>query len=150
MDFLTYRRHLEVTMPESVIMQLFLFLSCLALVSLLMGKRRFYNPQDYHGVDIEAASEKVNPGSSSSEHSSSPGRRRGRRRTRRRHPAPPEESLPKVWLVCPCRNCARSPKAHTRLYSTVVLHIRQHLMSDKYKVILYYIQHSSLLLRKLP
>jgi hypothetical protein len=129
-----YFSHFSVTMAESLILQVLFILFCVALLCILMGKRRFYNPQDYHSVDIEATSEHVGPRSSSSEHSSSPGRLRGRRRTRRRHPAAPEESLPKVWLVCPCRNCARSPKARTRLYSTVVLHIHQHLMSDKFKV----------------
>jgi hypothetical protein len=116
-------------------MDLILSMFCLAIFLVLMGKRRYYNPTDHRGVDIEAASAEGPMRTSSSEHSSSPGRREGRRRNRRQPHFTEDESIPQIWLVCPCRNCARSPKPHTRLYSTVKLHLRQHLMGEKYKVI---------------
>jgi hypothetical protein len=107
---------------------------CILLFFLLMGKKNIYDPRDYRGIDIEAISQDVVPMDSSTDNSDDTGHRRPRRCKRRASESPPPLDEPKFWMVCPCRSCERYDRPHTRMYSTVHKHLRQHLMGEKYKV----------------
>ena len=89
------------------------------------------DPSEYESMDIEAA---LRPEPSAAQDAAvlqdNP-----RPKRRRAPPGYREDSEQhQYWLVCPCTRCARKDKPHVRLHSTVIKHIRQHLMADKYKV----------------
>jgi hypothetical protein len=109
---------------------------CIAVLFIIMGRRKPYDPRDYKSIDLEtAASESIRIRSESSDISTGSGQRGRRPRKQRRHQAPTAEDVPLFWVVCPCKDCERHRKPRTRLYSTVLRHIKQHLMGEIYKVL---------------
>jgi hypothetical protein len=113
-----------------------LFLS-IAMFFIVMGRRKSYNPRDYHGYDIENTPEHVSESSSPLEDSTGASPPRHRRRTHSQSHIPDVLDDPKFRIICPCRICEGDQKRHSRLYSTVLRHLRQHLMGEKFKVNFY-------------
>ena len=111
----------------------------IALLCMFMGRRKSYDPRDYRGIDVENAPDDVPVSSSSSEDSSGTRHRSRRRRTGSQSQSEQVPEEPIFWVVCPCRSCERHEKSHSRLYSTVRRHLRQHLMGVKFKVIYYFL-----------
>jgi hypothetical protein len=111
------------------------FLLLVVFFCIITGTRKLYNPRDFQNIDIEAASQDVPRRTSSLDNSNSKGHRRRRRHENRHSTSPASSGEPEFWLTCPCKHCERHSKPKTRMYSTVVMHIRHHLLGEKFKVI---------------
>jgi hypothetical protein len=83
---------------------------------------------------MEAAIQSEATGTPSSDNSDHNGQQQQSRRQRRALESPPPQEEPRFWMVCPCKSCEREDRPHTRMYSIVQKHLRQHLMGEKYTV----------------
>jgi hypothetical protein len=99
-----------------------------------MGRRKKYDPRDYQAVDVEAALADIPGRSPSSETPDEPAPRRRRRRSPGPSHSPHGDDVPLFWLVCPCKHYEGGSRPHTRLYSTVLKHISQNKMGEKFQV----------------
>jgi hypothetical protein len=125
----------DFTSSSVQIMSPVIILFCMVFLCIIMGRRRTYDPRNYENIDVEAASQDVGAQSPSSDSPTEPPRRRRRRGTHGVSHSPHPEDVPKFWVVCPCQKCERTSKPHFRLYSTVLMHLSQNLMGEKFKVL---------------
>lgn len=126
------------TLPWVAIWHAAVFLLGLLLFTQLMTRRhrKTNEPGDLMAIDIEAASQPGSIRDLSTEPSDTEQRHRRRKRKYRRLSQPSNDTVEDAdfWVVCPCVRCCKDDKPHIRLYSTVLQHIRQHLISNKYEV----------------
>jgi hypothetical protein len=108
-------------------MNILFFIIVFGSFCIFMGCRwKAYNPRDYEPIDVEAASSDVRTRSPSPDVVDDTERHTHQRRTTRQACNPQPEDVPKFWVTCPCKRCETSTKPPTRLYSTVLSHLKVH------------------------